>query len=150
VHFGRLGRVDIPGYWIAAVGGVFIPWNASTLVGVLLGGAIPDATPIGLDVVFPAAMLGLAAGLVGGRRDLVAAGAGAGLGVALSVAIGPALGIVAGGLVGPLVAMAIPASPGTDVTAGGLPRTAGSTDGTSGSAAIGGPAARTDPGGAGV
>jgi 4-azaleucine resistance transporter AzlC len=107
-HFHRLGRVDVPGYWIGAVVGVFIPWNLATLAGVLLGGAIPDPSRFGLDVVFPAAMAGLAVGLSTGRRDLAAAGAGAAIGVALSMTVGPALGIVAGGLLGPLVGMAVP------------------------------------------
>ena len=77
-----------------------------------LGGAIPDPATFGLDVVFPAAMAGLAAGLVTGRRELVAAGAGAALGVGLSLVIGPEIGIVAGGLVGALVAMAVPGPDG--------------------------------------
>jgi 4-azaleucine resistance transporter AzlC len=107
-HFHRLGRVDIPGYWIGAILGVFIPWNLATLAGVLLGGAIPDPSVYGLDIVFPAAMAGLAVGLTTGRRELVAAGAGAAIGVVLSLTVGPALGIVAGGLIGPLVGMAVP------------------------------------------
>jgi 4-azaleucine resistance transporter AzlC len=107
-HFHRLGRVDIPGYWIGAILGVFIPWNVATLAGVLLGGAIPDPSVLGLDVVFPAAMAGLAVGLITGRRELVAAGSGAVFGVVLSLIVGPAVGIVAGGLLGPLVGMAMP------------------------------------------
>jgi 4-azaleucine resistance transporter AzlC len=107
-HFHRLGRTDAGGYWIGAVVGVFVPWNLATIAGGLLGGAIPDPAALGLDVVFPAAMAGLAAGLVTGRRELVAAGTGAVLGVAVSVAIGPSLGIIAGGLVGPLAGMAVP------------------------------------------
>jgi 4-azaleucine resistance transporter AzlC len=107
-HFHRLGRVDVPGYWIGAVLGVFIPWNLATLAGVLLGGAIPEPSAFGLDVVFPAAMAGLAVGLATGRRELVAAGAGGVFGVVLSLVGGPAMGIVAGGLLGPLVGMAMP------------------------------------------
>ena len=114
-HFHRVGRVDLPGYWIAALLGVFLPWNAATLAGVLLGGAIPDPSQFGLDIVFPAAMAGLAVGLATGRREVVAAGAGAAIGVALSLAIGPALGIVAGGLLGPLAGMAMPAGQGPGV-----------------------------------
>lgn len=108
-HFHRLGRVDIPGYWIGAILGLFIPWNLATLAGVLLGGAIPDPSVYGLDIVFPAAIAGLAVGLTTGRRELAAAGAGASIGVVLSLAIGPAIGIIGGGLIGPLVGMAIPA-----------------------------------------
>lgn len=110
-HFHRVGRVDVPGYWIAAVLGVFVPWNLATVAGVLLGGAIPDPSRLGLDIVFPAAMAGLAVGLATGRRELVAAGAGAVIGTGLSLVMGPALGIVAGGLLGPLLGMATPEPP---------------------------------------
>jgi 4-azaleucine resistance transporter AzlC len=120
-HFHRIGRVDVPGYWIGAVLGVFIPWNLATLAGVLLGGAIVDPSAFGLDIVFPAAMAGLAVGLATGRREIVAAGAGAGIGVLLSLLLGPSTGIVAGGLLGPLVGMAMPdgrshAAPDSDLT----------------------------------
>ncbi|OGO55423.1 MAG: hypothetical protein A2V85_16200 [Chloroflexi bacterium RBG_16_72_14] len=123
-HFHRVGRADVPGYWIGAVVAVFIPWNLATLAGVLLGGAIPDPSRFGLDVVFPAAMAGLAVGLVTGRRELVAAGAGGAIGVVLSFLLGPAVGIVAGGLIGPLAGMAAPEgrrrmAPDSDLT--GLP-----------------------------
>jgi 4-azaleucine resistance transporter AzlC len=107
-HFHRLGRVDLPGYWIAAVVGVFIPWNVATIAGALLGAAIPDPSRLGLDVVFPAAMAGLSVGLATGRRELVAAGAGAIIGTGMSLVVGPALGIVVGGLIGPLLGMATP------------------------------------------
>ena len=107
-HFRRIGRADVPGYWLAAIGSTFIPWNVATLLGVTVGGSIPDPTRFGLDVIFPAAMGGLAVGLVIGRRELVAALAGAVVGVAVSLAWDPAAGIVAGGLLGPLVGMAVP------------------------------------------
>jgi 4-azaleucine resistance transporter AzlC len=117
-HFHRIGRVDIPGYWIGAVVGVFIPWNVATIAGYLLGQAIPDPAVLGLDVVFPAAMAGLAVGLMTGRREVVAAGAGASLGVVASLVVGPSVGIVLGGLIGPLVGMAIRAP--AAVTAGSV------------------------------
>jgi 4-azaleucine resistance transporter AzlC len=107
-HFHRVGRVDVPGYWIGAVLGVFIPWNLASIGGWLLGSAIPDPASLGLDIVFPAAMAGLAVGLMTGRREVVAAGAGAAIGVAASLVFGLSVGIVVGGLVGPLVAMAVP------------------------------------------
>jgi len=107
-HFHRIGRLDIPGYWIAAVLGVFIPWNVATIVGVLLGGAIPDPSKFGLDIVFPAAMGGLAVGLATARREVVAAGAGAIIGTGLALLVGPGLGIIVGGLLGPIFGMATP------------------------------------------
>jgi predicted branched-subunit amino acid permease len=107
-HFHRIGRVDVPGYWIGAVLGVFIPWNVATIAGYLLGSAIPDPGVLGLDIVFPAAMAGLAVGLMTGRREVAAAGAGAAIGVGASLVVGPSVGIVLGGLVGPLVGMAMP------------------------------------------
>ncbi|HEX5826459.1 MAG TPA: AzlC family ABC transporter permease [Candidatus Limnocylindrales bacterium] len=110
-HFHRIGRVDIPGYWIAAVLGVFIPWNVATIAGYLLGAAIPDPSSLGLDIVFPAAMAGLAVALATGRREVGAACAGAAIGVVASLLLGLSVGIVVGGLVGPLVGMAIPVAP---------------------------------------
>jgi 4-azaleucine resistance transporter AzlC len=123
-HFSRIGRTDERGYWIAAIGSTWIPWNLATLAGVTIGGQIPDPARFGLDVVFPAAMIGLAVGLVAGRRELVAAFSGAVVAVATSLAFGPGIGIIAGGLAGPLVGMAVPGAATTPVThddAAGLP-----------------------------
>jgi 4-azaleucine resistance transporter AzlC len=108
-HFRRIGRGDTTGYWIAAIGSTFIPWNIATLVGVSLGGSIPDPSRFGLDVIFPAAMGGLGVGLITGRRELVAAITGGVAAVAISLAWDPAAGVIAGGLLGPLVGMATPA-----------------------------------------
>jgi 4-azaleucine resistance transporter AzlC len=110
-HFRRIGRADVPGYWIGAVGSTFIPWNVATLLGVTVGGSIPDPSRFGLDVIFPAAMGGLAVGLITGRRELVAAITAAVIGVGVSLAWDPAAGIIAGGLVGPLVGMVAPVGP---------------------------------------
>ena len=82
---------------------MFIPWNLATIAGYQLGSVIPDPAVLGLDIVFPAAMAGLAVGLMTGRREIVAAGAGAAIGVMASLVLGPSVGIVVGGLVGPLV-----------------------------------------------
>ncbi len=114
-HFTRIGRGDRAGYWFAAVALMFIPWNLASLAGVLVGGAIPDPTRFGLDIIFPAAMAGIAVALIQGRRDLVAAVAGAVIGVALGLAIDPAIGIVSGGLFGPLVAMVAVRTPQSEL-----------------------------------
>ncbi len=109
-HFRRIGRVDLGGYWWAAIVVTFIPWNLATLAGVLLGGAIADPSQLGIDVIFPAAMAGLALGLAVGRREIVAAGAGAVIAVVASLAWDPAGGIIVGGIAGPAAAMALPRS----------------------------------------
>lgn len=106
-HFRRIGRGDVRGYWLGAIVSTFIPWNVATLIGVTIGGSIPDPARFGLDVIFPAAMGGLAVGLITGRRELVAAIAGAVLGVGIGLAWDPAAGIIAGGVIGPLVGMAV-------------------------------------------
>jgi 4-azaleucine resistance transporter AzlC len=108
VHFRRLGFTDRRGYWLAAIGGVFIPWNAATLVGYLGGQVVPDPRVLGLDVVFPAAMAGLAVGLTTGRREAVALAAGVVIAVGVSLAVDPRVGVVAGGLLGPAVGLAVP------------------------------------------
>lgn len=110
-HFRRLGRADRRGYWWAALGTTFVPWNVATLVGVIVGGSIPEPGRLGLDIIFPAAMAGLAIGLVTGRRELVAALVGAMVAVGVSLAWDPAAGIIAGGLLGPVVGLAIPGQP---------------------------------------
>jgi len=123
-HFERLGRADERGYWVAAIGSTFIPWNLATFAGVTLGAQIPDPTRFGLDVVFPAAMIGLAVGLVTGRRELVAVLGGAILGVAVSLWAGPGVGVIVGGLGGPFLGMAVPRGAADARTALGTPASA--------------------------
>jgi 4-azaleucine resistance transporter AzlC len=109
-HFRRIGRADVRGYWLGAILSTFIPWNVATLVGVTIGGSILEPGRFGLDVIFPAAMGGLAVGLITGQRELVAALAGAVIAVAISVAWDPAAGIILGGVIGPFVGMAVPSA----------------------------------------
>jgi predicted branched-subunit amino acid permease len=109
-HFRRVGRTDERGFWIAAVGATFIPWNLATIGGVVLGAQIPDPARLGIDVIFPAAMVGLAVGLITGRRELVAAIVGATVAVTVALVSSPSIGIVAGGVVGPFVGLLVPKS----------------------------------------
>ncbi len=108
VHFHRLGFTDRRGYWLAAIGGVFVPWNLATLAGYLGGDAVPNPRLLGLDVVFPAAMAGLAVGLATGRREVVALGAGVMIALAVGLAVDPRVGVVAGGLLGPGAGLLVP------------------------------------------
>lgn len=109
-HFRRVGRADMWGYWLAAIGVTFIPWNLASLAGVLVGGSIPEPEQFGIDVIFPAAMVGLAVGLMSGRREIVAAVAGAAVGVVVALVAGAAIGIIAGGLIGPAIGLLVPAA----------------------------------------
>ncbi len=106
-HFRRLGRFDPVGYWYPAIVTTLVPWNLATLAGVTLGDAIVEPSRFGIDVIFPAAMAGLAVGLVSGRREIVAALAGGAIGVAASLAISPTIGIIAGGVLGPFVGLLV-------------------------------------------
>ena len=108
-HYRRIGATDERGYWLAAVVCTFVPWNVASLAGVAIGAQIPDPAVFGIDIIFPAAMIGLAVGLVTGRRELVAAIVGAGIAVVVALLTSPAIGIVTGGVVGPLVGLAVPA-----------------------------------------
>jgi branched chain amino acid efflux pump len=107
-HFTRIGRTDERGYWIAAIGGDVIPWNLATIAGAVIGEQIASPERFGLDIVFPAAMVGLAAGLLTGRREVVAAIAGAVIGVAVALVVAPSVGIIAGGVLGPLIGLIVP------------------------------------------
>ena len=107
-HFRRVGRFDGFGYWYAAIVCTLIPWNLATLAGVTLGAAIVDPARLGIDVIFPAAMAGLAVLLLSGRREVVAAVAGATIGVAATLAVSTTVGVIAGGVLGPVVGLLVP------------------------------------------
>src|SRR5512144_982043 len=91
-HFQRIGRTDVPGYWLAA-GIDCLSWPIATAIGVLGGQLIVDPARLGLDVVFPAAMAGLAVALATGRQEVAAALAGAALAVVGGIVVGPAASI---------------------------------------------------------
>ncbi len=66
-------RAPTFGYLLGAELSLFVTWNLSTLGGGLIGGAIPDPTKLGLDLVFPLAFLALLVPLVRTRVELVVA-----------------------------------------------------------------------------
>jgi 4-azaleucine resistance transporter AzlC len=105
-HFQRLGRVDVVGFWLAA-GFDSLSWPVFTAVGVIGGQLIPDPARLGLDVVFPAAMGGLAVKLATDRPAIAAAVAGAALAVVGGIVVGPAISIVAGGFLAPIAGLLV-------------------------------------------
>ena len=107
-HFRRLGRVDPPGYWIAAIGSTFVPWNVATIAGFLGGQHVESPDRYGIDIIFPAAMAGLAVGLIDGRREIVAVAAAILIGIVVALTWYPGAAVVVGGILGPLVGLALP------------------------------------------
>jgi 4-azaleucine resistance transporter AzlC len=105
-HFQRLGRVDVVGFWLAA-GIDCLSWPISTAIGVIAGQLIPDPAQLGLDVVFPAAMGGLAVKLATRRPEVAAAIAAAALAVVGGIVVGPAVSIVLGGFLAPFAGLLI-------------------------------------------
>ena len=105
-HFQRLGRADVVGFWLAA-GPDCLSWPIFTAVGVIGGQLIPDPAQFGLDVVFPAAMAGLAVKLATARPEVAAAIAGAALAVVGGILVGPAISIVVGGFLAPIAGLLI-------------------------------------------
>jgi predicted branched-subunit amino acid permease len=123
-HFRRIGRFDPIGYWYPAIVTTWIPWNLATFAGATIGSAIVEPQRLGIDVIFPAAMIGLAVGLVSGRRELVAAAAGAAVAVGVSLGVSPTIGIIAGGLAGPAVGLLVPGTVARETEPLGTPGTA--------------------------
>lgn len=105
--FRALARHDRMTYAIAVCIPA-VPWMLATTVGLVGGSLLPDPAALGVDVVFPAAMGGLAVALMTDRRSVVAAVTGATVGVAVALASQPSVGILVGGLAGPAIALALP------------------------------------------
>lgn len=104
-HIERLGRIDVRGALYAGLT-VYAPWNLATIAGWLAGSALPDPATIGLDVVFPVTMAGIAVALVRDRGTLVALVAGSMIAVAVALLFSPGAAVLAGGLLGPLIGLA--------------------------------------------
>ena len=107
-HFRRIGYADVPGYLFLGLGISVLPWILASAAGAALAGSILDPHVFGLDVIFPAAMAGLAVGLITGRREVVAALVAIVVGIAVALASDPAIGIICGGVIGPVVGMLVP------------------------------------------
>jgi predicted branched-subunit amino acid permease len=105
-HFQRLGRADVVGFWLAAVFDS-LSWPIFTALGVIGGQLIPNPAQLGFDVVFPAAMAGLAVTLATGRPEVVAAVGAAALAVVGGIVVGPAVSVVAAGFLAPIAGLVI-------------------------------------------
>jgi 4-azaleucine resistance transporter AzlC len=101
-----VGRLDFPLYWLAAAFPC-LAWIGGSVFGAVGGQLLPDPRDLGLDVVFPAAMAGLAVALVVDRRTLVAAVLGGAVALLVAILIQPSVGVFVGGLAAPVVAMLV-------------------------------------------
>lgn len=81
-------------FWLTGTG-VFICWNAGTLIGALAGQTLGDPRVLGLDAAFPAGFLALVGPLVRSRSGRRAAVAGALVAVALVPFTPPGVPVVA-------------------------------------------------------
>lgn len=86
-------------FWTCGIT-LFVIWNVSVLLGVVLGAALHDTSAFGLDSTFPAVMLALALPTLTSRAIKVAAGTGAVIAVALTPVLPAGLPLLAalGGL----------------------------------------------------
>ncbi|MCU1542774.1 MAG: AzlC family protein [Microbacteriaceae bacterium] len=91
----RLGRV---GFWVTGVG-IYVGWNASTLVGALVGDAIGDPRQYGLDAAASAAFLALLWPRLTKREPVVVAIVAAGIAAILVPVVPIGLPVIAAALV---------------------------------------------------
>ena len=81
-------------FWACGLA-LFVIWNLSVLLGVVLGTAVRDTGAFGLDATFPAVMLALALPTLASRPTRVAAGTGAVIAVALTPVLPAGLPLLA-------------------------------------------------------
>lgn len=91
-------------YFMGTVVSLYLSFAVATMIGVFLGGRIPDPEKLHLDVIFPLTFLALLLPLVRNRRSLAIAVVAAGLSVGLRPVLGASnsvlLAILAGAAVG--------------------------------------------------
>ncbi len=87
-------------YFLGANVCIWLTWWPSGLAGAWVGGAVPDLSRYGLDMVFPLAFIGLAATFLQGAPSGVAALSSAGLAVAGALWLPGNWGVLAAGMAG--------------------------------------------------
>lgn len=101
----RLAAAGNPrsGVFLGAGLGTWLPWQAGTVVGLLLASAVPDLSGLGLDVVFPVSFAAMLVPLLRRRAAVAVALLAAGLGVGLRPLVGPGFAILVAALAGVLL-----------------------------------------------
>lgn len=95
-----------PVFW-KVTGAMFGGWIAGTLVGAVLGNVIGDSDAIGLDALFPAALLAIIGNLLRRGDGAAAAAVGGGL-CAVLIPVAPAGIPIIASLIGAAVALRVP------------------------------------------
>lgn len=91
------GRFDVPAM-IGATALQYLTWNAGTIAGILVGGALGDPKALGLDAIFPAFFLGLLAAELRRPDARTTSLAGAAIALALTPLLPAGVPIVAAAL----------------------------------------------------
>lgn len=87
-------------YFFGSNVGIYLVWPLSGLLGALLGGAIPDPSGYGLDMLFPLTFLGLLTAFLKDGTTVVVALAGAAFALLATCLLPGSWGVVVAGLVG--------------------------------------------------
>ncbi len=90
------------GFWVTA-GATFVGWNATSLIGALVGDAIGDVRQYGLDAAAAAAFLGLLWPRLAQRQTVAVAAAAAVVAVTLTPVLLPGLPVLVAGAVAVVV-----------------------------------------------
>lgn len=101
-------------YFMGTVVSLYLSFAAGTMIGVFLGGRIPDPERLHLDVIFPLTFLALLLPLVRNRRALAIAVVAAGLSVGLRPVVGASYAVLIAILAGAAVGLFLPAAPSRD------------------------------------
>ena len=101
------GRLT-PAYYFGLALTLYLLWACSTVVGVLVGGLIPEPQRLGLDFAFPAIFICLITGFVKDWRAVPVILAAAGVALALHAMVPGMWFVLGGGVAGIIVAALLP------------------------------------------
>jgi 4-azaleucine resistance transporter AzlC len=102
-------------YFMGTVLSLYVSFAAATMVGVFLGGRIPDPERLHLDVVFPLTFLALLLPLARNRRALAIAVVAAGLSIGLRPVVGASNSVLIAILAGGATGLFLSAAPSPEV-----------------------------------
>jgi 4-azaleucine resistance transporter AzlC len=103
----RRGRTEL-GYYVTFAVALFILWNTSTVIGMILGPSIGEPRRFGVDFAITATFIAIVVLGVRRRSDAVVALAAAGLASALAYVGASVVAVVTAGALAPLVVLVMP------------------------------------------